>query len=70
MFAPMEEIRSRKRKRKFQTNQKTCAMRLAKMRKRSDAQTEGNADPVEVPMINDQRITRSSLDFKKVESLF
>ena len=23
-FAPMEEIRSRKRKRKFQTNQKTC----------------------------------------------
>ena len=69
-FAPMEEIRSRKRKRKFQTNQKTCAMRLARVRKRSDAQTEGNADPVEVPIINDQRITCSSLDFKKVESLF
>lgn len=62
----MNLLRTKKRKKNFQSNQKTCAMREAKLKKLSDSQSREEGEAAKLPVT---KITRSSPNFKKVESL-
>ena len=61
----MNLLRTKKRKKNFQSNQKTCATRGAKLKKLSDSQSREKGEAAKLPVT---KITRSSPNFKKVEN--